>query len=291
MSSPRLSVCLSVDFDAMSVWIGLLQSNSLTHMSRGEFGAYALPRVLELLAKHEILASFYIPGHTALAYPDLVRRIRDEGHEIGHHGWVHEAGTLDEAEERTVIERGLEALGSVAGITPVGHRTTGRPYTPITLDLLLEYGFSYDHSFNATDFYPYYLRTGDRWSTTEPYEFGEPSELIAAPFQWAVDDFPLFEFTSWSVVQKSPAEVGAMWQDEFDYALANCPGGYFDITTHPQVIGRGSRLMMLEGLIEYMKGMSGVCFERTCDYIERWRRENPLAEWKDQRAGEPERRA
>ena len=286
MSDRRLSVCISVDFDAMSVWIGLLQSNSLTDMSRGEFGAYALPRILELFARHDVLASFYVPGHTALAYPDLVRRVRDEGHEIGHHGWVHEGGVLDEAAERAVIEKGLEALDSVAGVTPVGHRTTGRPYTPITLDLLLEYGFSYDHSFNAQDFYPYYLRTGDRWSLSAPYEFGEHSELIAAPFQWAVDDFPLFEFTSWSGAQKGPDEVGAIWQAEFDYALSNCPGGFFDITTHPQVIGRGSRLMMLERLIEYMKGTPGVRFERTCDYIDRWRHENPLVEWKAERTGE-----
>src|SRR6266545_826623 len=88
----RLSVCLSFDFDAMSSWIGdvKIKSDNPAQLSRGEFGAIAVPRILELLRKHDIRTTFFIPGHTALAFPDAVRMIRDAGHEIGHHGWVHE---------------------------------------------------------------------------------------------------------------------------------------------------------------------------------------------------------
>ena len=77
---PRLSVTLTFDFDAMSVWIGSHNSNNPAMISRGEFGAVAVPRILALLDKHGIRTTFFVPGHTALAYPELIRDIRDRGH-------------------------------------------------------------------------------------------------------------------------------------------------------------------------------------------------------------------
>src|SRR4029077_10706830 len=90
MTSPRLSVCLTFDFDALSPWAHEMALGNMAAMSRGEFGAVAIPRILALLDRHGVPATFFIPGHTALAYPQLVREIRDAGHEIGHHGFVHE---------------------------------------------------------------------------------------------------------------------------------------------------------------------------------------------------------
>ncbi len=119
-----LRCALTFDFDAMSLWIGSYQSRNPSMISRGEFGAVAVPRILDLLKKHGLAASFFIPGHTALAYPDLVRRIHGEGHEIGHHGWVHENPVdFDEAGERANIDRGLEALAKAANVTPKGYRS------------------------------------------------------------------------------------------------------------------------------------------------------------------------
>src|ERR1700733_14216416 len=90
VTSPRLSVCLTFDFDALSPWVFEMAEGNVAALSRGEFGAVAVPRILDLLARHELPATFFIPGHTALAYPDLVRRIQAAGHELGHHGWVYE---------------------------------------------------------------------------------------------------------------------------------------------------------------------------------------------------------
>ena len=276
MSDPRLSVCLTFDFDAMSVWIA--STDNPATISRGEFGAVAVPRILALLERHDALATFFVPGHTALAYPDLIRRIRDAGHEIGHHGWVHEnpAG-FDHQGERQVFERGLEALDQVAGVRPDGYRSPAADFSVNTIDVLLEYGMRYDSSCSGSDFTPYYLRQGDRWSKTEPYVFGEPRDLVELPFSWALDDWPHFEFEAgWSTEQSSPSTVREIWQGEFDYAYANCPGGVYVLTMHPQVIGRGHRITMLEGLIEYMGGHEGVRFEPMIRYAERWREANPL---------------
>ena len=81
-----------------------------------EFGVVAIPRLLKLLRELSVKSSFCIPGHTACAFPDHVKLIRDDGHEIVHHGWVHEnPADFDRAGEKRILERGLEALDRVAG--------------------------------------------------------------------------------------------------------------------------------------------------------------------------------
>jgi peptidoglycan/xylan/chitin deacetylase (PgdA/CDA1 family) len=275
-------VCLTFDFDATSVWVGTLQSNNPAMISRGEFGPFAIPRILEMLKRQGVRATFFVPGHTALAYPQRVREIAEAGHEIGHHGWVHEnPANFDADGERAVFEKGLEALDRVAGVRPRGYRSPGADLSVNSIDILLEYGMVYDTSCSGTDFTPYYLRKGDRWSTTEPYVFGEPSELVEIPFSWGLDDFPHFEFTQgWSTEQSPPSVVREIWQGEFDYAYENGPGGVYDLCMHPQAIGRGSRLTMVERLVEYMKSKPGVVFEPMIEYAERWKAANPVDEWK-----------
>jgi peptidoglycan-N-acetylglucosamine deacetylase len=277
---PRLSACLTFDFDAMSSWVGAFKTGQVTAISRGEFGGFALPRILALLRKHEIRATFFVPGHSALAFPDLVRAMHDQGHEIGHHGWVHQdPAEFDDAGERADFECGMEALERVLGTRPVGFRSPGAGFTERTLDILLENGIVYDSSFSASDFTPYYLRRGDRWSLTEPYEFGEPSEIVEICFAWSLDDFPHFEFVPGFGRQQPPSAVEEVWRGEFDYAYANVPGGFYDLCMHPQAIGRGHRLMMLERLIEHIKGHDEVVFESVGDYVQRWKDANPLDRW------------
>jgi peptidoglycan/xylan/chitin deacetylase (PgdA/CDA1 family) len=264
----------------MSPWIAGLDSGP-AGISRGEFGAFALPRVLELLARHEIRSTFFVPGHTAIAYPDLVRRIRDEGHELGHHGWVHESlAGLDREREAEIFERGLEALDQVAGGRPVGYRAPSAEFSPNTIEILLEYGMRYDASLSASDFTPYYLRRGDSWPADAPYVFGDSVDIVEIPFFWGLSDFTYFEFVPGVSMQQSPASaVYEIWAGEFDYAYAFVPGGVYDLCMHPQVIGRGHRLVMVERLIQHMKSREGVVFEPLHEFVTRWREAIPLEEW------------
>jgi peptidoglycan/xylan/chitin deacetylase (PgdA/CDA1 family) len=281
MPDPRLSVALTVDFDALSSWIA--RGEGATEISRGEFDAIAVPRILDLFARCSVRTTFFIPGHTALAYPDLVKRVAHDGHEIAHHGWVHEnAASLDADAQRVIFERGFAALDLVAGVRPVGYRAAGvgADFGTTTVDLLQEFGFAYDSSCSGTDFTPYYVRRGDQYSKDTAYVFGTPIDIVEIPVAYALDDWQLFEFRgAWTARQATPQDVGQMWREEFDYAYEHCPGGIYDIALHPQSIGRGHRLVMLEQLIEHMASHDGVVFEPMGVYADRWRKDNPLQAW------------
>jgi peptidoglycan/xylan/chitin deacetylase (PgdA/CDA1 family) len=282
VTGPRLSVCLTFDFDALSPWAFGMAGRNVAALSRGEFGAVAVPRILALLERRGIRATFFVPGHTALAYPELVRQIRDAGHELGHHGWVHEPLSLLEPDrERELLRRGLDALDRVAGVRPVGYRAPSVDVSPATVEILLEHGFIYDASFSGSDFEPYYLRSGDRFPPDGEYVFGENVDLVGIPFSWSLSDFQYFEFVPGVTGrQDAPSTVYEIWLGELRWAHANVAGGVFDLCMHPQAIGRGPRLAMLERLIDAAAGLDGVAFERLGDYAARWRDEHPLGEWR-----------
>jgi len=278
----HLSCCLTFDFDAMSSWIGFFRTNNPSALSRGEFGAaVGLPRVLDLLKRHDIKATFCVPGHTAHAYPNLVAGIHDDGHEIAHHGWVHEnPADFDADGERRNLERGIAAIEDAAGVSPVGYRSPAWDLSRHSLGILIEYGFLYDSSCMANDFYPYYPRIGDDWSQIEPYVFGRACPLVEMPVTWGLDDVPVFEhFPGMNGGLAAPSAVEEIWRGDFDFAHDNCPGGVYILTLHPEVIGRGHRMVMLERLIEYFKDKQGVRFESMGDFASRWREANPLESW------------
>jgi peptidoglycan-N-acetylglucosamine deacetylase len=281
MVERHLSCCITFDFDAMSSWIGTMKSRNPSMISRGQFGAVAIARILDLLDAHRVRATFAVPGHTALAFPRQVLQIRDRGHELAHHGWVHEnPADFDEAGERRVLERGLEALQRVAGVKPSGYRSPAWDLSERSVDLLLEYGFTYDSSCMGDDFHPYYLRSGDAWSTDTAYRFGRTTSLVELPVTWGLDDFPPFEFVlGTNEGLKAASAVEENWLGDFEWAYAHCPGGIFNLTLHPQTIGRGHRMQMLDRLLGKMSEHEGIVFESLGASAERWRAANPVEQW------------
>ena len=278
--TPSVKSTITFDFDAMSSWIGSAKSNNPSMISRGQFGAVAIPRILDLLDFYKVRSSFAVPGHTAYAYPDLVQEIHRRGHEILHHGWVHEnPAELDYDGERNVLEKGIEALDRVVGVQPEGYRSPAWDFSTRTVDLLLEYGFSYDSSCMGHDFYPYYLRKDDKWSLDEPYQFGETIDLVELPVTWGLDDFPVSDFVfGMNQGLMAASAIEENWRGDFDYAYENCPEGIFILSLHPQTIGRGNRMLLLERLLQHFS-RSGVCFEPMKEYAKRWRGSNSLNEW------------
>lgn len=250
----RHIVCLTFDFDAVSSWIarGL---TTPTPVSRGEFGVIGAERILELLKKHGIQTTWFIPGHTIETYPDMCKRVVDDGHEIGHHGWTHiPPARFTRAEEEAELVRASRNIEDLCGRTARGYRSPAWDLSEHTIDLLLEHGFFYESSQMGHDYLPYYARRGDVVELHEPMVFGEETSLIEMPISWTLDDFPHFEYirldSTIMAGLKSAKAVLGNWFDDFVYMQKTLEWGVVTYTFHPMVIGRGHRMLALGDLIE-----------------------------------------
>ncbi len=285
---PRHLVCLTFDFDALSLWIarGMI---SPTPISQGEFGVVGAERILALLAAHNIAATWCIPGHTIETYPALCERIYAAGHEIAHHGYAHEAPVgLSREQEEAVLARGNEAIRRLTGATAAGYRSPAWDLSPHSVDLLLAHGFTYDSSMMANDYTPYRARRGDVVTPDQPAQFGETTRLIELPVSWTLDDFPHFEYL-WTATHLQQGlnradDVLANWLDDFRYLARSQDWGVITYTFHPQVIGRGHRMLALEQLIEGLEGM-GATFSRMDAVAREYAERNP---WPSLSQGEGE---
>ena len=270
---PRAWVCISFDFDALSSWIYRGQATP-TPLSRGEYGArVGVPRLLDLLDQFRIPASFFVPGHTADTWPHLVKAIAQRGHELGNHGYMHEApANLDAETERDVIRRGSEAIERAAGVRPTGFRSPSWDLSPHTIDILRGQGFRYDSSLMMDDFRLLWCRSGDVVHPDRAFQFGADTDLVEMPVHWILDDMPYFNFNYQTRTGVTAASlVEEIWREEFDFMYERLPGGVYTLTMHPQIIGRGHRILLLERLIRHMQSHAGVRFARQVDVAEQWR--------------------
>jgi peptidoglycan/xylan/chitin deacetylase (PgdA/CDA1 family) len=267
------TVCLTFDFDAVSLWIS---RNMLTPtpVSRGEFGAAAVPRLLDLLSERNILSTWFIPGHTVETYPEVCREVVAAGHEVGLHGYAHEnVGTLDERQEREMFHRIYGLVGDLAGVPPKGNRAPAWDLTPHTVDIMLELSLVYDSSLMGNDFSPYYVRRGDKIPRDAPLSFGEETSLVELPVSWSLDDYPHLEYLRLphAVMPglKMPEDMFRNWTDDIRYMLRDFTDGVLVVTFHPQVIGRGHRMLGFERWLDELISMD-VAFERLDGVAERY---------------------
>ena len=269
MSSKPWVVCLTFDFDALSVWLGNYSPVTPAMLSRGEYGArVGVPRILNLLAAYKLPATFFVPGHTAESFPDTVEAILAAGHEVAHHGYEHrDPSTQNPDEERRSMERGVQVLERFLGHPPLGYRSPSWDYSPATLSLLVEYGFLYDSSLFADDFHPYHPRLGDQVGIEEPLQPGQETSLWEFPVDFSLDDWPhfTFNFTPLRVGLSAPSKVLEIWAGDFDYMIKHEQDGVFTLTLHPQVIGRGHRMMLLEQFIQHVLSKNVARFARMGD--------------------------
>jgi peptidoglycan/xylan/chitin deacetylase (PgdA/CDA1 family) len=258
----KVAVALSFDLDNETSFLRN-GDTSPSRLSTGQYGSRSgLPRVLNLLKRYDIPATFFIPGVTAKLYPEEVKRIAAAGHEIGIHGWIHEwTASLERDDERMLMERSLATLEELSGRRPVGLRTGSWEYSPNTADLVGELGLLYESSLMADDI---------------PYEIvseGRPTGIVELPVEWILDDFPYFGMDRFSSTRPytPPSDVFEVWAAEFDVAYEE--GSMLLLTMHPQIIGHRSRNVMLEKLIQYMRSRPGVWFA-THEQVARYAKEN-----------------
>lgn len=239
---------------------------SIGRMSWGQYGnRVGVPRILSLLAKHDVKATFYVPAVVALLHPDEQRRIVAEGHEIGIHGWIHELNSVLPYEaERDLMLRSADTLAKVSGQRPVGLRTPSWDFSPNTLRIEKEMALAYDSSLMADE---------------DCYELmldGEPTGIVELPVEWVRDDAVYFMMHRFSSLRPytPPADVLDIFRRELDAAYED--GSIFQLTCHPHIISYRSRIWIVDELIRHAKAKGDVWFATHAE-IAAWARENAVA--------------
>ncbi len=257
----RCVVMLGFDIDGVSSAINRdpASANLPSLMSMREYGpSVATPRILDVLERRDIRASFYIPGYVAETHEGLVKDIHARGHEVAHHGYMHEPpATLSRADEADVLDRGIEILEGLTGEAPAGYRSPSWELSENSLELLADRDFVYDSSLMGDDV-PYRVYVDER-------------TLIEIPVHWELDDAPYFNYApslGARPVMASPGQVYDVWSSGFEGAYHY--GRAFVLTMHPYIIGRPGRVRMLERLLDFIGGFRGVEFSRAVDVARGW---------------------
>jgi peptidoglycan/xylan/chitin deacetylase (PgdA/CDA1 family) len=242
----KVAVLLSFDVDNETVawWEG---EPPISELSRGEYGSrVALKRVVNLLEKQKVPASFFIPAlslHLAPQMADEIKRL--PRHEFAVHGWIHERNTTVPADkEKEMIVNAQKMLTDLTGETPVGYRAPSWNFSAATPGILMGMKYLYESSMMSDD---------------RPYELvieGKPSGIVELPVEWILDDAPLIDPKG--IRYTNPREWLQVQKDEFDMAYEE--GTMFLLTMHPHYIGHRSRIVVLEELIKYMQSKPNVWF-------------------------------
>jgi peptidoglycan/xylan/chitin deacetylase (PgdA/CDA1 family) len=259
----RVAVCLSFDPDNQSISLNR-GNNAPVTMSEGEYGALTgVPRILEVLDRYNLPATFYIPAVSTFMHPSMMQAIAKSGrHEVAMHGWIHEDPlALDDAEEEwRLLDQAMKQLQKVTGKRPTGNRNPSWTMSSYTMGLLKRAGLLYDSSLQAMD---------------QPHDVlidGQSTGIIELPVNWILDDAPFLPATASLPV---PRLIMHTFKDDFDVAYEE--GTLFMLTMHPHITGQRSRMKYLEELVLYMKSKPGVWFA-TAEQIAQHIKQHPSTE-------------
>lgn len=239
----RCACCLTFDMDADSL-IHLAHPEAghkrVSGISMLQYGPHvAVPRIVASYKKLGIRQTFYIPAWCIEQYPQAVDAILEGGHELGHHGYLHEnplEQTLEE--EAHWLDLGIEIIKKASGKTPRGWRAPLYNFSDQSLDLLLSRGFTYDTSLMGDDI-PYLL---------ESRQSGK--RLVELPVHWGLDDWPQYVQSfdlNYLMPIRAPKQGFETFAQEFEAAYKY--GGLWTPVLHPFVVGRLARWDVFESFI------------------------------------------
>lgn len=238
----KCAACISFDMDADS----LIHISDRKHahdrpypISMGRYGPdIGVPRIVETYRRLGMKQSFFIPGWCVEQYPDAVDAILDGGHEIGHHGYLHEDPTQQTKSDQTAdFEKALELFKKRLGKVPAGYRAPVYNINQTVIDLLVRHGFEYDSSMMGDDI-PYRIKT-------------EKGELYEAPVHWGTDDWPPFAHYAeigYMMPVRGPSAGLEAFFEEFEAQYE--AGGFWLGIWHPFLTGRLARWRKVEDWLE-----------------------------------------
>jgi peptidoglycan/xylan/chitin deacetylase (PgdA/CDA1 family) len=192
-----------------------------------------MTRILDIFARHDVKASFYVPGIVAELNPDLLPALINAGHEVGLHGYFHElAADIPDEEFSAALDASLALFVAQTGQKPVGFRSPAWEITPHILSEIKRHGLRYDSSLMGFD---------------HPYELDGVVEL---PVQWAINDALFFKFEGSGQEKWAPAAGRPVLEDWLDeWRALHGFGGLFTLTIHDWISGRAQRIALLDKLL------------------------------------------
>lgn len=249
----KVGCAITFDMDADSLVHLEHPKDSITRVSTISMLHYGpkvgVPRILESYRRYGLKQTFFVPAWCIEQYPDAVAAMVKDGHEVGFHGYIHEAPNLLTRDmEHYWMQRSIAVIEKHTGRRPRGNRSPLYNYSKNTTDLLIEEGFVYDSSLMGDDI-PYVLAT-------------KAGEVIELPASWATDDWPPYVHSidlNYQMQIMAPDRAMEIFLAEFE-AMRTAGGGLWIAVWHPFVSGRLSRWLRAEKMIEYMLGTGDVWF-------------------------------
>lgn len=265
----KVAVAITFDMDADSLIHIEHPRDSITRVSAISMLKYGpevgVPRILEGYRRYGLKQTFFVPAWCIEQYPQAVESMIKDGHEVGFHGYIHEApNALSRDEEHYWMQRSIAVIEKHTGRRPCGNRSPLYNFSINTAELLLEEGFLYDASLMGDDV-PYILKSGN-------------GEIVELPSSWALDDWPPYVHSidlNYMFQIMSPDRAMETFMAEFE-AMRTVGGGLWIGVWHPFVSGRLSRWLRIEKMIEYMLSTGEVWFatlEGIANHIQALRRQ------------------
>ena len=283
----KIKIAWSIDFDAVSGWLGTGQhpKNTTADYSQGYFSAnVGVPRLLKLFKKLGIQdkVTWCIPGHSMETFPEQTKAIVESGCEIALHGYAHEsASQLTAEQERDVLHKCISLAEQLTGEKPRGYRAPLYQLKERTISLLQEHGFLWDSSLSHYDSTPYFMPQNpapvehidfaenvkaETWMHPSPNLSTLPkSDLVEIPGNWYMEDMTPLQFfpnTPNSAGYVDVRVVERMWMDRFEWLRKEVQeeeggGGemkVFSIIIHPDTSGMAHVIGMIERFLRWVLG-------------------------------------
>lgn len=234
----KTAVTFAFDVNATGSFATTLDQ-PINSKQQSEYGAFVgVPRLLRMLDKHDIPATFFVPAVTAIFYPHVLDAIvQNKRHEVALHGWMHENHIeLTEAEALRLLTQASDYFLEKTGRRPVGINFPGARPGRHSMKVAKNLGLLYDGSMMGGD---------------DAYEVlidGQPSGLIEIPIKWILNDTMYFGRNGGL---PSPEVMFKIWQDEFDVAYEE--GSLLNLTMHPTNGGHRSVMPHFERLLQHIK--------------------------------------
>lgn len=201
-------------------------------------GAWRLMRILE---RHGVPATFSPSGRVLELYPDLIRAIHGDGHTLAAHSYTQDSilSQMTPEQERAVIARCVSLFEDVTGARPEGWSSPVVSFTPHTAGILVEQGF--------------------RWHV-DVYDADLPRIIDTG--KGTIVGIPNSDFSDNRVLRGSPLDLFDAYRETFDYLYRHEPGAMLSLAFHGHTGGRPLISSMLDKVIGYFRQFPDVWFAR-----------------------------